>query len=122
MGWGLVGGYLRRTHPPSHSSTHLPPHGPATRLATSPLRTVALTHNLVLRKALPTAFSTQQRQDPIYATRWLRCLKLFSPDAVAHLREVTPEAVGTAESGEYEPESDCDDQRRTTILNAVDGL
>jgi hypothetical protein len=47
--------------------------------------TVAVTHNLVHPRALSTTFEMASKCDPLFAKRWWRCLRQFSPDAAQSL-------------------------------------
>ena len=58
--------------------------------------TVALTHNLVMPAALPSAFSRESARDPAFARRWLACIRRFSPDSAKALEDRVPEAVARA--------------------------
>ena len=47
--------------------------------------TVAVTHNLIHPRALSTTFEMASKSDPLFAKRWWRCLRQFSPDAAQSL-------------------------------------
>ncbi len=46
---------------------------------------VAVTHNVVLPRALPGAFDAASRDDPVFARRWWACLKRFAPQEAARV-------------------------------------
>ena len=68
--------------------------------------TTAVTHNVVLRDALPTAFAREARLRPLFARRWLACLHRFSPDAAMGLEASVPDAVAAAMAALDEAEAD----------------
>ena len=49
--------------------------------------TVAVTHNVVLPRALPFTFQRAYNHDPVFARRWWRCLCHFAPRAAQQLRK-----------------------------------
>lgn len=68
--------------------------------------TVAVTHNLVMPRALPDAFKMAVADDAVFARRWWRCLCKFAPEAARALKGATPAAVAaclgvTLPVGEY---------------------
>ena len=70
--------------------------------------TVAVTHNLVMPRALPHAFQMAVKDDPVFARRWFRCLCKFAPSEALALQQgnatsaAVAECIGTAlPLGEY---------------------
>ena len=62
--------------------------------------TAAVTHNLVMRTALPAAFAREAARRPLFARRWLACLRRFSPAAAGELEARAPLAVRDAEAAD----------------------
>ena len=60
--------------------------------------TVAVTHNVVLLPALPSAFTMVASKDPQYAARWRKCLHAFAPDVAAALEKKIPRVIAAISS------------------------
>ena len=74
--------------------------------------TCAVTHNLVPAAALPSAFEIMAERDPLFARRWLRCIRSFAPGscedreaALDMLHKHCPRAVEKAMAAEMPDDS-----------------
>ena len=75
--------------------------------------TVAVTHNIILPSTLVPAFRCAVKDDPLFARRWWRCLKRFTPQHSDRIpKELVQECIVRSNSllqSNYGKTIDCDD-------------
>ena len=84
--------------------------------------TTALTHNLVPRAALPSAFAMAVIERPGLARRWWRCLREFAPKAAELLQMEVPDVVQKALEAKLNEYDEYDDEESLEAMRMIDEL